>query len=362
VLVHPQGLLLLPLTSYLLLRLAVRRFGSGGLIAGFVPFVLFVPPALKLNHFVCTEHPEIQAYVRTLFFDTSNLNARHLAQLLLNGVRAYFHSFLYTSSYSIGYLPGVNASSGPVRVANMLVALVVIYLGIVAFCVPAVALFRFRKFSRFRLGRIVLSEVLDNNPPFVIAVLITVPVLFLFLYDPAHNFYRVFYLNHFTSIAACLFVSPLSGRTAVRMAKAGRVLTGMAVVASLVANTFLFIPYLWHGYTHPSLPVGTNPSLPMGISWSQSELETEKVARLCKMDLKRGRIIVDDLTQAGVFSDPVTIPITYLRLQAEVIGVSVREAAISVKANYAILRCPYFDLLEVQPQGRIGEICCYAFK
>ena len=62
---HVQGLLLLPLTSYLLVRLAVRRFGSIGWIAGVVPFVLFVPPALKLHHLVCTEHPEIEAFWRT---------------------------------------------------------------------------------------------------------------------------------------------------------------------------------------------------------------------------------------------------------------------------------------------------------
>jgi hypothetical protein len=80
------------------------------------------------------------------------------------------------------------------------------------------------------------------------------------------------------------------------------------------------------------------------------------------MDLQRGRIIVDDLTQAGVFSRPVTIPVTYLTLQASLIGMSLHDAAVSVKANYAILQCHYFNLLGVQPQGRAGDICCYTFN
>jgi hypothetical protein len=90
--------------------------------------------------------------------------------------------------------------------------------------------------------------------------------------------------------------------------------------------------------------------------------DTEQLARLCKMDLQRGRIVVDDVTQEGVFSRPVTIPLYYLAHQAHLIGMSVHDAAISVKANYAILRCPYFDILGVSPQGKTGEICCYTFN
>jgi hypothetical protein len=90
--------------------------------------------------------------------------------------------------------------------------------------------------------------------------------------------------------------------------------------------------------------------------------DTEELARLCKMDLQRGRIIVDDLTQAGVFSRQMTIPVTYLALQAAQLGMNVHDAAIGVKANYAILQCHYFDILGVEPQGKVGEICCYTFN
>jgi hypothetical protein len=65
------------------------------------------------------------------------------------------------------------------------------------------------------------------------------------------------------------------------------------------------------------------------------------------MDLQRGHIIVDDLTQS---------------LRANLIGMSLHDAAISVKANYAILRCPYFDPLGIKPQDKTDEICCYTFN
>jgi hypothetical protein len=354
VLSHPQGLLLLPLTSYFLLRLAVRRFGLIGLIAGVVPSVLFVPPALALHHFVCTEHPKIEAGIEKLGFDASNLGARHLAKLLLDGVRAYVGSFLYADGFPERFLPGVDAATSPVRATNMLVAVVVLFFGGFALCIPAVALFRCCKSFRFRPGRIALSELLEKNQPFVTALLITIPVIFLFVYDPSHNFYRNSYLNHFLAIAVSLVFASLSRRAAVRITKSACVIVGTAVGASLIANAFLFIPPLWNGYEGPSLSVFR--------SWPQVTRDTEELARQCKMDLQRGHIIVDDLTQAGVFSRPVTIPVTYLSLQANLLGMSDHDAAISIKANYAILRCPYFNLLGIKPQGKTGEICCYAFN
>ncbi len=351
---HPQGLLLLPLTSYLLLRLAVRRFGSIGLIAGVAPFVLFVPSSLALHHWVCTEHPEIEAYWRSMTFDASDPGARRLARLLSDGAHVYVNSFLYAASFPIRFLPGVDAANGPVKVTNMLVSVVVVFLGGLALCIPAVALFRCCKSCRFRPGRIALSELLEKNQSFVIAVFITIPLVFLFVYDPIHAFYRNCYLNHFASVAACLTFASLSGPVAVRVTKGACAIIGIAAGASLIANAFLFVPPLRNGYEGPSLSVFR--------SWSQAAHDTKEAARLCKMDLQRGRIIVDDLTQAGVFSKPETIPVTYLQLQADLIGISVHDAAISVKANYAILRCPEFDLLSVAPQGKIGEICCYTFN
>jgi hypothetical protein len=353
VLSHPQGLLFLPLTSYLLVRLAVRRFGSIGWIAGAVPFVLFVPPALTLDHFVCTEHPQFEAVIQNLYSGPSHRGPRQLVVLLSEDVRAYVGSFLYAAGYPLRFLPGVDAATVPVRATNMLIAVVVVFLGGLAMCIPAIALFRCYKWFRFRTGRIVLSELLEKNPPFVIAVLITIPAIFLFLYDIAHAFYRYLYLNHLASIAACLIMSSFSGRLAVRVTKGACAIIGIAVGASLIANSFLFVPSLWNGYEGPSVSVFQ--------SWSQVTRDTEELARVCKMDLQRGHIVVDDLTQAGVFSRPVTIPVTWLSVQAHYIGMSVPDAAISLKANYAILRCPNFDILGVKPQGKTGEICCYTF-
>jgi hypothetical protein len=351
---HPQGLLFLPLTSYLLARLAVRRFGSIGSVALVVPFVLFVPPTLTLDRFVCTEHPQIEAVIGRLHFDPSVLGLRYLPLLLFHSGHVYVRSFLYAASFPVRFLPGVDAADGPAKVTNLLISVVVVFLGMLALCIPLVALFRICKSFRFRRRGIALTELFEKNQPFVIAVLITIPIVFLFIYDPLHEFYRNFYLNHLASVAACLTLASLSGRVAVRVTKGACVIIGIAVGASLIANARLFVPPLWDGYEGPSLSVFR--------SWHQVAHDTQELARLCKMDLRKGRIVVDDFTQAAVFSRPVTIPVTYLSVQAEIIGVSFRDAATSVKANYAILRCPYFDSLGVEPQGKIGEICCYTFN
>jgi hypothetical protein len=116
----------------------------------------------------------------------------------------------------------------------------------------------------------------------------------------------------------------------------------------------LFIPPFLAGYEGPSVSVRR--------SWSEVPHITEELAKVCKMNLQRGRIIVDDYTQAGVVARPVTIPQTYLSLQAKITGMSLHDAIISVKPNYAILRCSSFAYLDIVPQGRIGEICCYSFS
>ncbi|WP_415823487.1 hypothetical protein [Mycobacterium basiliense] len=349
---HIQGLLFLPLTSYLLARLAVRRFGSIGLLAGIVPLALFVPPALTLHHPVCTEHPEIEAFWQSLAFDDSNFGARQLALLLFHSARSYVGSFVYAPLFPIRFLPGV-ASNAPITAMNMLISLVIIFMAGLVLCILAVSLFRWCKSFRLPLRNIAPTKLFEENQPFVIAALIALPVLILFAYDAQNAFYRNSYLNHLISVAACLILASFSGPVALRFTKGASAIIGIVVGASLVFNAVLFVPRLANGYEGPSLSVLRR--------WSQASHDTEKLARLCKMDLRRGRIIVDDFTQAGVYSRKMTIPITYLHLQANLIGMSTHDAAISVKANYAILHCPYFDVLDIRPQARIGEVCCYTF-
>ncbi|GJO19598.1 mmar_2319 family lipooligosaccharide biosynthesis protein [Mycobacterium marinum] len=350
---HVQGLLFLPLTAYLLARLAVRRFGSVGLLAAAVPFVLFVPPAMKLHHSVCTEHPEIEAFWRSLAFDGSDLGARNLAVALANTARSYVGSFVYAPLFPIRFLPGVDAPSGPITVMNLFITVVVVLLAGLVLYLLTMASIRCGKSIRFRSRDTTFPERFEKNQPVVIAALITLPVAILFVYDAQHAFYRNFYLNHLTSVAACLILASVSGPLALRFTKGASVLVGIVVGASLIFNAFLFVRPLANGYEGPSLSVLRR--------WPQVSRDTAKLARVCKMDLGRGRIIVDDLTQAGVYSRPMTIPLTYLHLQANLVGMSAHDAAIEMKANYAILRCPDFDVLGVAPQGRTGDVCCYTF-
>jgi hypothetical protein len=182
-----------------------------------------------------------------LHFDPSVLGLRYLPLLLFHSAHVYVRSFLYAASFPIGFLPGVDAANGPMKATNMLISVVVVFVGGLALCIPAVALFRCCKSCRFRPGGIVLSELFEKNQPFVIAVLITIPVIFLFVYDPAHAYYRNYYLDHFASVAACLIFASLSGRVAIRVAEVVCAIIGIAAGASLILNAFLFVPPLWDG-------------------------------------------------------------------------------------------------------------------
>jgi hypothetical protein len=350
---HIQGLLFLPLTSYLLSRVAVRRFGPLGMIAALIPLALFVSPALTLQHPVCSEHPEIEAFWRNMTISLPDIGPAKLASLTAEGIQKYVGSFLFVEKFPIEFLPGIETHSILIRATNLLVVATVCLVGILALMAPVVVPLCYYDFRK--IGTDVASIVFDIKTldTIVLSVTIIIAAVFTLIYDPLHAFYRNFYINHYIAIAAAIMLSLFGGKLSNHLIRGTSLTIGLALIGSLIVSLFFIIPRLWFGYEGPSLSVFRN--------WSSVAEDTRALAGQCKMDLSRGRIIVDDLTQAAVFSRPVTFPVTYVHLQAKFIGMSVHDAATSLRPNYAILRCPYFDLLGLAPQEKVGELCCYNF-
>ncbi|MEI6835005.1 MAG: hypothetical protein WCL28_13545, partial [bacterium] len=177
---------------------------------------------------------------------------------------------------------------------------------------------------------------------------------FLFLYDSAHNFYRSFYVHHFTSVALTLFISTIAVQPQTCLVRRIGLSVAAFAAVSMLANALLLLPPLWRGYEGPSLSIFRD--------WSSAKREVEVLAHECGADLNRGRIIVDDLTQDAVLTRSVVFPVTYLSLQASITRISIPDVLQRLSPNYAILQCRNFELIKIQPQGTRGDLCCFNFN
>jgi hypothetical protein len=349
---HIQGLIFLPLTAYLLQRLAVRRFGAIGVGAVAFPFVLLVPPALTLHRSRCTEFPEIEAFWRKMVFDPSTLSLQGTVNWFLSKWSLHTDNFTYAANFPVRYLPEVTVQGAFVPALNIVVEFVIGLTGLsLVALLLAIPIVGFSAAS----ARYLPSSTAPGTPRFLLtlAFLIGGPTAFLFFYDSAHSFYRSFYVQHFAAVAVALAASVIPLQRPAGVVRAIGASIALVAAISLISNAILLVPPLWRGYEGPSLSIFRD--------WSGTKREVEALAQQCGADLDRGRIIVDDLTQGAVFTKPITFPVTYISLQASIIGKSLPEALRLIHPNYAILQCPNFALLKVKPQTVRGGLCCLDF-
>lgn len=351
---HIQGLIFLPLTAYLIQRIATRRFGPIGIATAIVPFLLLAPAALELHRSTCPAFPEIESYWRKMVFDPSSFSFYNFPAWIVRKWWLHAENFTYATPFPIHYLPDLPSREGLLLAFNtsiemvvgvICLGLVILLLGVLRFAIPIGA----RPGSSFRgkapgLPRLLLT----------LSVLIAGPTAFLFIYDEVHAFYRSFYINHFATLALALAASSIPVPHWRKFSNGIGVSVATMAIVSMTLNLVLLFPPLWRGYEGPSLSVFRD--------WRQTKKDVEALARECRVDLDRGRIIVDDLTQDAVFTRPVTFPITYIGLQASLIGKTVMETAQLVRPNAAILRCPYVSLLGVKPQSVRDGLCCIDFQ
>lgn len=350
---HIQGLILLPLTAYLLQKIAVRRFGAVGFGAAAIPFALLLYPTLTLHRSVCAEYPEIEVFWRKMAFDPESFSLAGSLGWLLDKWWLHARNFEYAVEFPARFLPGIPEQGTFVSALNAVVQIVVGLTGLALAAVLILTPILVLSASRSR-NLIRASKALDTSGfLLMLSFLIGVPAAFLFIYDSAHNFYRSFYVHHLAIVAITLAVAAIPWRLSSGAVKGAAASLTVFASVSMLANAILVAPPLWAGYEGPSLSIFRN--------WSATKRDVERLAAQCGADLSRGRIIVDDLTQAAVFSRPVTFPWTYLSLQASITGLSVDEALRRARPNYAILQCRNSDLLKLNPQARLNGLCCSNF-
>ncbi len=349
---HSQGLLFVPLTLYLSYRLLSPLIGGRSAMAVVALLLITMADAsLRFQHLTCTEHPEIEAFWRSMMFDVNDLRPDAILPWLVTKITRYTENFLYKSEYTIFYLPGVSHTSSFVgkAAASIMNFLVLCILGALAFLsVLAAALAPFLLVRRYFGRRPQASSPDDLHIHF--ALLLLVPALGLFLYDPIQAFYRAFTLNELAAVGLAMLLSRFMPGRLHQLIRGFSALSALVVVACLGANAWWFTKKLRAGYEGPSISLRRD--------WRAINADVHSLAEACGMDLSKGRIIIDDGTYDSLKLYPVTYPSTYLQLQGWLTHTAVPVLARSLPANYAITFCPSMTAIGIVPQQRRGDLCC----
>ena len=363
--VHVQGLLFLPLTLYLAYQ--VVRPGLGKPRAGFLVVILFAlmtQAAIAFHHFSCAGYPEIEQFSARMTFNLNELQSVKLTDWLAVKFDKYLVSFQYRQNYAIDYLPGIavltvgdgwersflaplNLSIRIILVMNLLLS-VFVAIGAAVFALGQYG----RSPSRHQAPASWTANGLGRAQALAL-VLLVLPVIFLFLYDSAQNFYRSFFLNFVTALLLAVLFSRLPMGRVRPLATLYFRLCGALVLVSLAVNAFWFTDRLRDGYEGPSLSLDRD--------WSGIRRDVEALAQACNMDLRKGRIVLDDMTYDSLRRYPVLYPITVFALQSELAGIDMSEVVARVRPNYALARCDVLWNTKIGYQHQRGSLCCHNF-
>jgi hypothetical protein len=359
---HIQGLLFLPLTIYLAYKLIFPQIGKPlALSLMSALFVLLAVTELAFRRPSCSEFPQIVQFWKTMTFSPNQLATTGIMDWLLPKFDTYARAFIYTGRYAAHYLPGVGVSTIWESALRHLINIGVAVVSLVNLCAIIFIAVRLPIAAIWRCGhrqgniKIWLSEELGSAHKLV-SLLLALPVVFLFFYDNEQNFYRTFFLNFLAAIALSIYWSRISFLRLRMFAFTYFALCGVVVLASLFANA------AWFADRFRTAPGYEGPSLSIHRNWEGIRDDVASLARDCKMDLSKGKVIVDDMTYDSLKTYPTIYPITYLALQSSIVHMELPEVIEKVSPNYAIAQCRIMDATKIGYQHQRGDLCCLNFR
>jgi hypothetical protein len=360
---HVQGLLLLPLTFYLAYHIVRPALGTLRAALLTIMLLLFMAQtAIGFHHSTCVGYPDIEQFWARMTFDPSQLGegeSINLIEWVKVKSHRFFLSFQYKGSYAINYLPGIRGVGGWRQIG----------LGVLNQGIQIILLVNLLLSISVAVGGSIFAAVryatqhpscfpwqtarLGHTQAFAL-VLLSLPVIFLFFYDSAQNFYRSFFLNFLMAILLTLFFSRISLVRTQTMAALYFSLCGAVVIASLAVNVWWFTDKLQAGYEGPSISFSRD--------WNAISRDVKALAEDCDMDLSMGGIILDDMTYDSLKSYPLLYPATYMALSASIIDSTMADVMSKIRPNYAIARCDTFRGMSIGFEKSKSQLCCANFR
>lgn len=354
---HVQGLLFIPLTLYLAYLIVYPLMGKRlAALLMVVSFIFMAQTTMKFHHSSCIGYPDIEQFWARMTFNGSDLESVKPTDWVQAKFSRYLSSFKYKSNYVINYLPGITGGDGWQKslrsVLNQAIQIVLVVNLVLCLCATIGA-------SIFVVGRYaaMCHRRANGETAWLIQgqalVLFASPVLFLFFYDSAQNFYRSFFLNLLTAILVGLFLSRIALTRVQTVTTLYFSLCGVVVFTSMAVNVFQFSNKLYAGYEGPSISLSRD--------WDGIGRDVKALAEDCCMDLSKGRIVLDDMTYDSLKNYPLIYPVTYMGLSVGVVKSTMADVINKVRPNYAIARCDALREASIGFQKSRNQLCCANF-
>ena len=364
---HPQGVLFLPLTIYTTYLLLSDQTDNQFLFLSLLMlFVLFVYVDVEYNRFNCDGFPAITHFTQQATSNLIDIRSTKLINWFGLKVERYLSSFEYRNQYAINYLPGLTAEvswfAKLISAMNVGIRLTLI----INIIIPTMFLFAtlikaasfLHTYFKSPIYSVSRTEFLLNHNRLMPIILSVLPVLFLFIYDNAQNFYRNFFINFILVIITALLLTSTYFNKLTILLKMYLVLCVFMILASYFINFLWFLPALDNGYEGPSVSFRQN--------FASIHNDVHDLEKSCSINIQKGKVIVDDLTYDSLKQTSEVYPITYLFLMAEQNKMSISQVLAIVQPNSAIARCSYLNsTTNGQPIGfdhKENQLCCVNFK
>jgi hypothetical protein len=357
---HPQGLLFLPLTVYLFYRLVHPALGNlRTALLALIVFGVLARGAIIFHHSNCVEYPEIVQFWDRMTFNWNEFEVVRFVDWMAVKLDRYLLSFQYIDNYAINYLPGITVENGwpqnllailnqSIRFILCVNLLLSIFVNLV---VIAVMMKRYGQRHKIMCEPLVATS-LDQVR--IMSLLLALPLIFLFFYDAAHNFYRSFLLNFLIAIQLAIYLSQLRLTSFRKISNVYFGLCGTIVLSSLTVNFWWFTDRLRAGYE--------GPSISMQQDWDNIDRDVKSLTQDCSMDLSRnGGIVVDDMTYDSLKKYSHVYAATYIALSAELTRLPMSDVLGKIGPNYAVARCDTFRSVGIPIQRSRNELCCTNF-
>ncbi|WNV05397.1 hypothetical protein RP726_03040 [Candidatus Methylospira mobilis] len=242
---HIQGLLFLPLTFYLAYRIV--NTGCRKPLAELLMLPLFgimVLVATRFHHATCTGFPEIERFWADMTFARSDFDSIAVTEWIKGKVGKYIRPFLYNEKYDVDYLPGIGMDylQGTLPILNFGITVVLsISLMLTAYVGVSSTLVAIRVGVKKYLLRVDANTISKHAYEHaLIIMLFALPVVFLFVYDRAQNFYRSFFINFVAAILSTLWLSRKTLPYARIPVILYLILCGTVAFSSLAVNSWWF--------------------------------------------------------------------------------------------------------------------------
>ncbi|MEI8570358.1 hypothetical protein U737_15705 [Methylomonas sp. LW13] len=353
--VHIQGVLFVPL-SIVLAILLCRSFTYK-----IIPTILSVAYLFGMSiaaiigfsrGMSCDNYPGIQSYLSSMTVDIHAVVLQGFFSWVNNNFVGYSQPFLYNSEYAIGYLPSVEPESIvyfiKLRFLNWFIRIILFFNLFIFFWVLFFSVFKMINglFCYFK-AKYTCKKYFDIK--YLLLCLIVSPIVFLYAYDAAHNFYRTFFLNYVIVVVVCLSLAGFRSGYFKHLINIYALVCVCVVASSLLVNFVLFNKYLKEGFVGPSIALNSLGAVNHDIL---------ELASACKLNMDKGRIIVDDLTYESMKRFSILFPITYLDLQGQLTGLGTKRVLDIAKPRGVIARCSYVEHAGLVYEHKNNGLCC----